>query len=156
MAAAFSGARKQVSPFSGSESGLGRTELVRALDLLLVTERGCAKAAAASIRETDDPGFLTVFERSGRCAARHVEQLQAALVRLGAAPSVAIGPIYGAALSAGDLAERETLLFAAEEGIVRQIDRLLAKVDDAALRTDLASMRDLHQTMLDQPAYRSA
>ncbi len=103
-------------------------ELIRALDRLLEAERGCAKVAAASILATDDPGFLTLFERSGRAAARHAATLLGWIARLGGTPSTAIDPFYAAALAEADLAERATRLGAEERHLLHRLDRLMPRV----------------------------
>ena len=130
-----------------TEPKLSRHQIQDALERLVAAERACARISAESILETDHPGYLTLFERSGRCAARHVTMLQSWIA------CERIGLAYGKDMAIADLGERATILHEAEAQLLRQLGWLLPRVADPALQDALMTMRDRRITLRDIPSF---
>jgi hypothetical protein len=70
--------------------------------------------------------------------------LLASLHRLGASPSTEVGAFHGKAMAIAETDARLAFLNRGQDWVVRRLDALVPRVEDARLRGDLAEMRAAH------------
>jgi nitronate monooxygenase len=123
---------------------IARSELVAALEELLLAERAGARVAAQTAIEVGEGAAGSLLRVVQRDEARWCAMLLASLQRLGASPSTEVGAFHGKAMAIAETDARLAFLNRGQDWVVRRLDGLIPRVEDGRLRDDLTTMRDAH------------
>jgi nitronate monooxygenase len=137
-------AAKPQNPSQASADAIGRSDLVAALEELLLAERAGARVAAQTATEVGEGKAGGLLRQVQRDEARWCAMLLASLHRLGASPSTEVGAFHGKAMAIAETDARLAFLNRGQDWVVRRLDALVPRVEDVRLRGDLAEMRAAH------------
>jgi hypothetical protein len=128
----------------------GGADVAAALNELLEAERAGARVALAS---RDAPGsaaqralLRAVHADEARWCAMLTEQIE----RLGAIPSERCGAFYEKAMAIADPVERLHFLNRGQAWVVRRLEALIPRVQEATLQAALAEMLASHRANIDR------
>ena len=121
-----------------------RDELIDTLNILLEAERAGTRVAISSgkdARSDEMKQFLGLLKRD---EAHWCDMLTRNIEKLDGTASLHCGDFYDKAMAIDDVLERLTFLNRGQDWVVRKLDGLMPRVDDADLHADLQAMRDSH------------
>ena len=135
-----------VPPMSSSPPGTpaSRADILAALNELLEAERAGAHVALASGKRDHGGDYRALMRLVRGDEARWCAMLSGQIARLGGTPSRRTGAFREKALAIADPVERLRFLNRGQAWVVRRLEALLPRLDDAALRRDLDEMLASH------------
>jgi hypothetical protein len=131
-------------------------ELLAALNELLEAERAGARVAMETGREVTEPEVVALVADIHKDEVQWCGMLMRTIQRLGARPSSATGAFHGKAMAIAEVEARLLFLNRGQAWVVRKLQALIPRVDDAALRADLQAMLEAHHVNIARVEARSA
>jgi rubrerythrin len=123
---------------------LSTAAIVDFLNALLEGERAGAQGLNDMAKRTTRADLRDLLPAVARDEGRYCVMLRGHVLRLGGRPSDSTGVFYEKLMAREGLAARLALLHRGQSAVVRMIDGTAPRIDDAALRADLAEMRAVH------------
>jgi hypothetical protein len=127
-----------------AEGPLSAPALARHLNELVEGERAGARGLLAMRDAEDHVAVAALLDSVARDEARFCALLVRHVRRLGGNPSQVTGAFHVKLLAQPTLSAQLSLLDRGQKAVVRTLDWLLPRVDDAELRRDLDDMRQVH------------
>jgi Domain of unknown function (DUF6306) len=127
-----------VQPLSGAA-------LVVFLNELLEAERAGAKVLSVLVAERAAPGGQSLLREIAHDEARYCALLTRLIEAQGGTPSKATGAFRDKVLALQSLIDRLELLNRGQSWVVRKLEQALPQIQDIAISTELAEMRDTHR-----------
>lgn len=124
---------------------LSAQELVAFLNELLEAERAGAKVLSILVAEGSEPGGRSLLREIAHDEARYCALLTRIIEAQGGTPSSATGSFREKVLACETLIERVELLNRGQSWVVRKLEQALPQINDIAISTELAEMRDTHR-----------
>jgi hypothetical protein len=124
---------------------LSRDELVIFLNELLEAERAGAKVLSVLVAQGTAPGGQSLLREIEHDEARYCALLTRLVEGLGGTPSKATGSFRDKVLALDSPIERLDLLNRGQTWVARRLDQALPQINDIAISTELAEMRDTHR-----------
>ena len=127
------------------DAPIGTVELITALNELLEAERAGARVTretAQQIPATQDLHGLVVDIQHDE--VKWCGMLMKVIRSLQATPTDVTGAFHGKAMAIADLTERLVFLNRGQAWVVRRLQALIPRVQDAAIQTELQTMLDAH------------
>jgi hypothetical protein len=128
----------------------GGAEIAVALNELLEAERAGARVALASRDTAANTAQAALLRSVHADEARWCAMLAQQIERLGAIPSERCGAFYEKAMAIADPVERLHFLNRGQAWVVRRLEALVPRVQDAALQAALAEMLASHRANIDR------
>ena len=150
---------KPPAPNSSAISPAGpipREELLAALNELLEAERAGARVALETGREVTEPDAVALIGDIHKDEVQWCGMLMRAIRALEATPSSVTGAFHGKAMAIAEVEARLMFLNRGQAWVVRKLQALIPRVDDAKLRTDLQAMLEAHHVNIARVEARSA
>jgi nitronate monooxygenase len=140
-------APRSSSPAPGAEapsSPAARDEILAALNELLEAERAGARVAMETEREVSLPELAELVADIHKDEVRWCGMLMRTIKAMEATPSTATGAFWGKAMAIADVDDRLRFLNRGQAWVVRKLQALIPRIEDAAVRADLDSMLQAH------------
>ncbi len=150
---------KPPAPNSSAISPAGpipREELLAALNELLEAERAGARVALETGREVTQGDVVALIGDIHKDEVQWCGMLMGAIRNLEATPSSVTGAFHGKAMAIAEVEARLMFLNRGQAWVVRKLQALIPRVEDAKLRTDLQAMLEAHHTNIARVEARSA
>ncbi len=122
-----------------------RAEVLNALNELLEAERAGARVALETGRDIDAADLAALVQDIHKDEVRWCGMLMRAIQSLDATPSSVTGAFWGKAMAIPDVDDRLKFLNRGQAWVVRKLQALIPRIDDAAMRADLENMLQAHQ-----------
>lgn len=119
-------------------------EIVASLNTLLEAERAGARVTLETARQSHHPAIVQLMQHIQQDEARWCAMLLRQIRELGGIASPRMGTFYEKAMAIDDIAERITFLNRGQGWVVRALNELIPKVQDASLSADLHHMLSSH------------
>jgi Domain of unknown function (DUF6306) len=132
-----------------------RDELVSALNELLEAERAGARVAMESGREAGAADVAALVHDIHQDEVRWCSMLMRTIRAMGGAPSSTTGAFWGKAMAITDLEQRLLFLNRGQAWVVRRLEALMPRVEDAAVRAELGEMLAAHRQNIDRVEVRA-
>ncbi len=129
---------------SPATSDAARAEVLNALNELLEAERAGARVAMETAGEITAPDFAALVQDIYKDEVRWCGMLMRTIKSLGATPSSATGAFWGKAMAIPQLDERLRFLNRGQSWVVRKLQTVIPRIDDAAVRAELNKMLQAH------------
>lgn len=124
-------------------------ELIAALNELLEAERAGARVALETLSQAAEDALAPLIMDIQRDEVRWCKMLMSVIRSVGATPSSATGNFYQKAIIIEDLKDRLLFVNRGQEWVVRRLQSLISRVDDAFIRQQLLEMMDAHIKNID-------
>jgi hypothetical protein len=121
-----------------------RDEVLVALNELLEAERAGARVAMETARDMPPCALTTLVQDVHKDEVRWCSTLMRTVKALQGTPSSATGAFWGKAMAIPDLEQRLHFLNRGQAWVVRRLEALIPRVQDAQVRTDLGVMLEAH------------
>lgn len=131
-------------PQSGGAAQASRDELLGALNELLEAERAGARVAMETVRDIPPSALATLVQDIHKDEVRWCSMLMRSIKSMEGASSSATGAFWGKAMAIPDLDERLSFLNRGQAWVVRRLQALIPRVQDAQIRADLVTMLEAH------------
>jgi Domain of unknown function (DUF6306) len=135
---------------------IARDALLTALNELLEAERAGARVAMETGREVTAPDLSDLVGDIHKDEVRWCGMLMRAIKTLDATPSSVTGAFHGKAMAIAGLEERLAFLNRGQAWVVRRLQALIPRVEDAALQADLQAMLEAHHLNIARVDARAA
>ena len=135
---------------------ISRDELVDALNELLEAERAGARVAMETARDMPPCALTTLVQDVHKDEVRWCSMLMRAIKTLEGTASSATGAFWGKAMAIPDLEQRLDFLNRGQAWVVRRLEALIPRIQDAQIRADLALMLDAHRSNIKRVDARHA
>ena len=135
---------------------IARAELLAALNELLEAERAGARVAMETGREITAPADVALVADIHKDEVHWCGMLMGAIKALDATPSSVTGAFHGKAMAIAQVDQRLAFLNRGQAWVVRRLQALIPRVEDAALRADLQAMLDAHHVNIARVEARPA
>ena len=126
-----------------------RDEILTALNELLEAERAGVRVALESSKSADLEGYRELMQGVRDDEAHWCAMLTRQIQRLGGSPSPKTGDFRAKAMAIADPLERLEFLNRGQAWVVRKLQKLMPRVRDDGLHTDLKAMADKHGVNID-------
>ncbi|MCP5403750.1 MAG: hypothetical protein H6917_15370 [Novosphingobium sp.] len=126
-----------------------RDEILAALNELLEAERAGARVALESSKSTDLAAYRELMQGVRKDEAHWCGMLTRQIQHLGGSPSRKTGAFRERAIAIPEPLERLTFLNRGQAWVVRKLEKLMPRIRDDALFTDLKEMADRHRANID-------
>lgn len=133
-----------------------RDEVLVALNELLEAERAGARVAMETARDMPPCALTTLVQDVHKDEVRWCRMLMRAIKALEGTPSSATGAFWGKAMAIPDLEQRLSFLNRGQAWVVRRLEALIPRVQDAQVRTDLGVMLEAHRRNIERVDARRA
>lgn len=133
-----------------------RDELLVALNELLEAERAGARVAMETARDVPPGALTTLMQDVHMDEVRWCSMLMRNIQALEGTPSSATGVFWGKAMAIPDLEQRLSFLNRGQAWVVRRLEALIPRVEDAQVRSDLAIMLEAHHRNIERVDARRA
>lgn len=127
-----------------------REELLAALNELLEAERAGARVAMESAREAPSPELAALVQDIHKDEVRWCGMLMRTIQAMDATPSSTTGAFWGKAMAISDLDQRLSFLNRGQAWVVRRLQALIPRVEDAQVKSDLAEMLAAHHLNIER------
>jgi hypothetical protein len=144
-AEAAPGPKPAALPPNPGTTAASRDELLVALNELLEAERAGARVAMATARDLPPCALTTLVQDIHEDEVRWCSMLLRTIEALEGTPSSATGAFWAKAMAIPDLEQRLSFLNRGQAWVVRRLEALIPRVQDAQVRADLAAMLDAHR-----------
>ena len=155
-AEASSGPHGAVPTGSGDSTPVSRDELLAALNELLEAERAGARVAMETGRDIPPSPLATLVQDIHRDEVRWCSMLMRSIKSMEGNSSSATGTFWGKAMAIPDLEQRLSFLNRGQAWVVRRLEALIPRVEDAQVRADLANMLEAHRSNIERVDARHA
>ena len=135
---------------------LPRDELLAALNELLEAERAGARVAMESAREAPSPELTALVQDIHKDEVRWCGMLMRTIQAMDATPSSTTGAFHGKAMAIGDLDQRLNFLNRGQAWVVKRLQALIPRVEDARVRADLGEMLAAHHHNIERVEARAS
>ena len=125
-------------------------ELLAALNELLEAERAGARVAMESARGIPPSALATLVQDIHTDEVHWCGMLMRTIKSMNGTSSSATGAFWGRAMAIPDLAQRLSFLNRGQAWVVRRLEALIPRVDDAQARADLALMLEAHRRNIER------
>jgi hypothetical protein len=142
--AATSGTHGSIETQREDSTQISRDELVGALNELLEAERAGARVAMDTVRDIPASALAELVQDIHKDEVRWCSMLMRSIKSIEGAPSSATGAFWGKAMAIPNLDERLSFLNRGQAWVVRRLQALIPRVQDAQIRTDLMTMLEAH------------
>ena len=133
-----------------------RDEVLTALNELLEAERAGARVAMETARDMPPCALTTLVQDVHKDEVRWCSMLMRAIKALEGTASSATGAFWGKAMAIPDLEQRLDFLNRGQAWVVRRLEALIPRIQDAQIRADLALMLDAHRSNIKRVDARHA
>jgi len=133
-----------------------RDEMLVALNELLEAERAGARVAMETARDMPPCALTTLVQDVHHDEVRWCSMLMRTVKALEGTPSSATGAFWGKAMAIPDLEQRLSFLNRGQAWVVRRLEALIPRVQDAQVRTDLGAMLEAHRRNIERVDARHA
>ena len=133
-----------------------RTALLDALNELLEAERAGARVAMETGRSITDPELAALVEDIHKDEVRWCSMLMRTIRAMEGTPSSATGAFWGKAMAIPDLEQRLDFLYRGQTWVVRRLETLIPRIEDAQVRADLSIMLEAHRGNIERIDARHA
>ncbi|MCU0963600.1 MAG: DUF6306 domain-containing protein [Burkholderiaceae bacterium] len=133
-----------------------RDEILTALNELLEAERAGARVAMETARDMPPCALTTLVQDVHKDEVRWCSMLMRAIKTLEGNASSATGAFWGKAMAIPDLEQRLDFLNRGQAWVVRRLEALIPRIQDAQIRADLALMLDAHRSNIKRVDARHA
>ncbi len=133
-----------------------RDEVLVALNELLEAERAGARVAMETARDMPPCALTTLVQDVHQDEVRWCGMLMRTIKALEGTASSATGAFWGKAMAIPDLDQRLNFLNRGQAWVVRRLEALLPRVQDAQVRTDLGAMLEAHRRNIERVDARHA
>lgn len=133
-----------------------RDEILTALNELLEAERAGARVAMETARDMPPCALTTLVQDVHHDEVRWCSMLMRTVKALEGTPSSATGAFWGKAMAIPDLEQRLDFLNRGQAWVVRRLEALIPRIQDAQIRADLALMLDAHRSNIKRVDARHA
>ena len=133
-----------------------RDEMLVALNELLEAERAGARVAMETARDMPPCALTTLVQDVHKDEVRWCSMLMRAIKTLEGTASSATGAFWGKAMAIPDLEQRLDFLNRGQAWVVRRLEALIPRIQDAQIRADLALMLDAHRSNIKRVDARHA
>ena len=133
-----------------------RDEVLVALNELLEAERAGARVAMETARDMPPCALTTLVQDVHKDEVRWCSMLMRAIKTLEGTASSATGAFWGKAMAIPDLEQRLDFLNRGQAWVVRRLEALIPRIQDAQIRADLALMLDAHRSNIKRVDARHA
>ncbi len=133
-----------------------RDEVLVALNELLEAERAGARVAMETARDMPPGALTTLMQDVHKDEVRWCSMLMRTIQALEGTPSSATGAFWGKAMAIPDLEQRLSFLNRGQAWVVRRLEALIPRVQDAQVRSDLALMLEAHHRNIERVDARRA
>ena len=133
-----------------------RDEVLTALNELLEAERAGARVAMETARDMPPCALTTLVQDVHKDEVRWCSMLMRAIKTLEGNASSATGAFWGKAMAIPDLEQRLSFLNRGQAWVVRRLEALIPRIQDAQIRADLALMLDAHRSNIKRVDARHA
>jgi len=133
-----------------------RDEVLVALNELLEAERAGARVAMETARDMPPSALTTLVQDIHRDEVRWCSMLMRTIKALKGASSSATGAFWGKAMAIADVDQRLSFLNRGQAWVVRRLEALIPRVEDAQVRADLATMLEAHRSNIERVDERHA
>lgn len=127
-----------------------RDELLAALNELLEAERAGARVAMETARDMPPCELTTLVQDVHKDEVRWCGMLMRTIQTLEGTPSSVTGAFWGKAMAIPDLDQRLSFLNRGQAWVVRRLEALIPRIQDAQVRTDLGVMLEAHQRNIER------
>lgn len=127
-----------------------RDEVLAALNELLEAERAGARVAMETARDMPPGALTTLVQDVHKDEVRWCGMLMRTIQALEGTPSSATGAFWGKAMAIPDLEQRLSFLNRGQAWVVRRLEALIPRVQDAQVRTDLGVMLEAHHRNIER------
>ncbi len=125
-------------------SPVPREELLAALNELLEAERAGARVAMETVREIQSSELAALVQDIHKDEVRWCGMLMRTIKALEGESSSATGAFWGKAMAITDVQQRLTFLNRGQAWVVRKLQALIPRIEDAHVRSELAAMLEAH------------
>jgi hypothetical protein len=129
---------------SGGSIRASRDELLGALNELLEAERAGARVAMETVRDIPPSALATLVQDIHKDEVRWCSMLMRSIKSMEGASSSATGAFWGKAMAIPDLEERLSFLNRGQAWVVRRLQALIPRVQNAQILADLGTMLEAH------------
>ena len=133
-----------------------RDEMLVALNELLEAERAGARVAMETARDMPPCALTTLVQDVHEDEVRWCSMLMRTIKALEGTASSATGAFWGKAMAISDLEQRVNFLNRGQAWVVRRLEVLIPRVQDAQVRTDLGAMLEAHRRNIGRVGARLA
>ena len=133
-----------------------RDEILTALNELLEAERAGARVAMETARDMPPCALTTLVQDVHTDEVRWCSMLMRTIKALEGTASSATGAFWGKAMAIPDLEQRLDFLNRGQAWVVRRLEALIPRVEDAQVRADLATMLEAHRSNIERVDARHA
>lgn len=137
-------------------SPASREAVLAALNELLEAERAGARVALETVRDLPPSALGTLVQDIHQDEVRWCRMLMHAVQALEGTPSSATGAFWGKAMVIPDLDQRLDFLNRGQAWVVRRLETLIPRVQDAQVRADLGNMLAAHRRNIERVDARHA
>ncbi len=133
-----------------------RDEVLVVLNELLEAERAGARVAMETARDMPPCALTTLVQDVHEDEVRWCSMLMRTIKALEGTASSATGAFWGKAMAISDLEQRVNFLNRGQAWVVRRLEALIPRVEDAQVRADLATMLVAHRSNIERVDERHA
>lgn len=128
----------------------GRDELLELLNVLLEGERAGARGISEMSKSVTDPETSAILRDIANDEGRFCSTLASHITRLGGEASPETGFFYKKLEAVDGLSGRFELLNRGQGWVVRKLQEILPRIDDAKLHRDLTEMLKVHERNIER------
>lgn len=145
------------APTLGADAApASRDEVLAALNELLEAERAGARVALETARAIPPSASATLVQDIHQDEVHWCGMLMRAIRSMEGIPSSATGAFWGKAMAIPDLEQRLSFLNRGQAWVVRRLQALIPRVQEAQVRSDLAAMLEAHHRNIERVDARAA
>lgn len=133
-----------------------RDEVLVALNELLEAERAGARVTMETARDMPPCALTALVQDVHKDEVRWCSMLMRTIQALEGTPSGATGAFWGKAMAIPDLEQRLSFLNRGQAWVVRRLEALIPRVQDAQIQADLGVMLEAHQRNIERVDARRA
>jgi iron-sulfur cluster repair di-iron protein len=127
-----------------------RGEVLDALNELLEAERAGARVAMETARDIPPSALATLVQDIHKDEVRWCNMLLRTIKALEGTASSATGAFWGKAMAIPDLGQRLSFLNRGQAWVVRRLQALIPRVQDAQVRAELVAMLEAHHKNIER------
>ena len=139
-----------------TQTPASRDEVLVALNELLEAERAGARVAMETARDMPPCALTTLVQEVHTDEVRWCSMLMRNIKVLEGTASSATGAFWGKAMAIADVDQRLSFLNRGQAWVVRRLEALIPRVQDARIQADLAQMLEAHRTNIERVDARQA
>lgn len=138
------------SPSTAAALPVPRDELLAALNELLEAERAGARVAMESGRDIAPSGLADLVQDIHKDEVRWCGMLMRVIKAMDGTPSTTTGAFWGKAMAIADMDQRLLFLNRGQAWVVRKLQALIPRIEDAQVQAELSVMLAAHHTNIER------